>query len=92
MSKSDNSIVQKFLKCLMSILETSLLSHEMLSVYLTVMSFFAVPERLVYINSLIERQSLAVELQRGVEALAHSVLQTPQLRQLIALATTSCSR
>ena len=91
-SKTDNLIVHNFLKCLVSILETSIFSQEVLSVYQAFMSFLAIPEKLAHINKLMERQSLAMELQRGIEALVHCVLQTPQLRQLVTLATNSCSR
>lgn len=85
-------MVQKFLKSLIAILEVSLLTKDLLEIYLDVMNFFEVGEKSAYLSGLSDQQSLVTHIHRAAEAHVHCVLQTPQLRQLTAMAISSCSR
>jgi hypothetical protein len=85
-------MVQKFLKSLIAIIETSLLTDDILQAYHAVMSFLQVTDKLPVLAGLVRRQGLVERLHRDTEALVHGALQTPQLRQLAAMATASCSR
>ena len=91
-SKTDNVMIQKFLKGLTAIVETTTLTHDMLNAYHIVMEFLEVPKNLDYIQWKTNKLSLVERLQYDIEAFVHGVLQTPQLRQITSMAISSCGR